>query len=151
MALHFGMALCPWDVLGGGQFKTARQLEAAENSNQGSRSGVSAALERVVSGHGINSVQQIALAYIMQKARNVFPVVGGRMVEHLHDNIGALSIYLTDEQIRYLDSIKDFDLGFPLNFIGDDPKEIGTQPRMMEILTGAKIAWQKSPKPIGHD
>jgi aryl-alcohol dehydrogenase-like predicted oxidoreductase len=159
MARHFGMALCPWDVLGGGQFQSARQLEAREKSNQGSRSSVqseearkvSAALERVASEHGIDSVQQIALAYVMQKARNVFPIVGGRKVEHLYDNIRALSIRLTDEQIRYLDGIRDFDLGFPLNFIGDDPKEVGTQPQLMEILTGAKIAWQKSPKPIGQD
>ncbi|KAI7970801.1 hypothetical protein EIK77_007981 [Talaromyces pinophilus] len=159
MARHFGMALCPWDVLGGGQFQTARQLEVRDKSTQGSRSSaqseearhISAALEKVASDHGIDSIQQIALAYVMQKARNVFPIVGGRKVEHLHDNIGALSIRLTDEQIQYLDSVKDFDLGFPLNFIGDDPKEVGSQPQLFENLTGAKIAWQKSPKPIGHD
>jgi aryl-alcohol dehydrogenase-like predicted oxidoreductase len=27
MARHFGMAICPWDVAGGGRFKTKRMIE----------------------------------------------------------------------------------------------------------------------------
>lgn len=159
MARHFGMALCPWDVLATGQFKTQRQLETRDKSSQPSRNSVqsdearriSAALEKVASEHGTDSIQQIALAYVMQKARNVFPIVGGRKIEHLQDNIGALSIRLTDEQVKYLEDITHLDIGFPLNFIGDDPKEGGTRTPLFESLTGAKIAWQKAPKPIGHD
>ncbi|KAL2865379.1 NADP-dependent oxidoreductase domain-containing protein [Aspergillus lucknowensis] len=159
MARHFGMALCPWDVLGGGQLQTTKQLEERAKLNEGGRSSnqseeakqVSAALEKIASEHGIESIQQIALAYVMQKARNVFPIVGGRKVEHLHDNIRALSLHLTDEQMALIESIKEFDLGFPLNFIGDDPRETGGRPPLMEALAGAKISWQKAPKPIGHD
>jgi aryl-alcohol dehydrogenase-like predicted oxidoreductase len=158
MARHFGMALCPWDVLGGGHLQTAKQLEARQKSNDGGRSSsqneearkVSAALEKVAFEHGTDSIQQIALAYVLQKARNVFPLIGGRKIEHLHDNIKALSIHLTDEQIEYIESIRKFDIGFPLNFIGDDPKEAGSQAPIMEVLTGAKIAWQNAPKAIGH-
>jgi aryl-alcohol dehydrogenase-like predicted oxidoreductase len=59
----------------------------------------------------------VALAYVMQKAPYVFPIVGGRKVEQLLGNIEALSISLTREQIAFLESTVDFDIGFPLNFI----------------------------------
>ena len=50
---------------------------------------------------------------------DVFPIIGGRRVEHLKDNIRALSIKLTDEQIQYLEAVKPFDLGFPSNLLSD--------------------------------
>lgn len=86
---------------------------------------MSEALAKVASEHGIESVTAIALAYVMFKAAKVFPIVGGRKVEHLKDNIQALSIKLTDQQIEYLESIKPFDLGFPHNFIPADPNITG--------------------------
>lgn len=86
---------------------------------------MSEALQKVAKEHNIESVTAIALAYVMSKAANVFPVIGGRTVEHLKDNIQALSIKLTDKQIEYLESIKPFDLGFPHNFIGADPNIVG--------------------------
>jgi hypothetical protein len=59
----------------------------------------------------------VAIAYVMQKTPFVFPLVGGRKVENLKDNIEALDISLSDEQIAYLESIIPFDLGFPSNVI----------------------------------
>lgn len=55
----------------------------------------------------------VAIAYVMQKAPYVFPIIGGRKVEHLHQNIGSLDVALTPEHIQYLESILPFDLGFP--------------------------------------
>ena len=55
----------------------------------------------------------VAIAYTMHKAPYVFPIIGGRKVEHLHSNIEALSIKLTKEQMAYLEGILPFDLGFP--------------------------------------
>lgn len=49
----------------------------------------------------------------MQKTPYVFPIVGGRKIEHLLANIEALEIVLTDEQITYLESVASFDPGFP--------------------------------------
>lgn len=54
----------------------------------------------------------------MAKAPNVFPIVGGRKIEHLQGNIKALGIKLTDKQIEYLESIVPFEPGFPNNFVG---------------------------------
>jgi hypothetical protein len=85
----------------------------------------------------------------MQKANYVFPIVGGRKVEHLHDNIKALSIHLTDKQIEYLESVRPFDIGFPMNFVGDDPRATGQSGPLVNSV--AKIDWQRIGKPIGHD
>jgi Predicted oxidoreductases (related to aryl-alcohol dehydrogenases) len=41
----------------------------------------------VVSEHGIGSITSIVLAYVISKAGNMFPLIGGRKVEHLKDNI----------------------------------------------------------------
>ena len=49
----------------------------------------------------------------MQKTPYVFPIVGGRKVEHLVANLEALDLTLEDEHIKYLESILPFDFGFP--------------------------------------
>ncbi|KAK9311313.1 hypothetical protein V1522DRAFT_440077 [Lipomyces starkeyi] len=96
MARHFGMALAPWDVLGGGKFQTKNAIEDHKKKGEGLRSLIgqtedevkmSEALSKVASEHGIESVTAIALAYVLSKAPNMYPIVGGRKVEHLRDNI----------------------------------------------------------------
>jgi len=53
----------------------------------------------------------------MQKTTYVFPIIGGRKVEHLLANVEALSIVLTDEHIKYIESVVEFDPGFPNTMI----------------------------------
>ncbi|KAI4762490.1 putative aryl-alcohol dehydrogenase Aad14 [Aureobasidium sp. EXF-3400] len=160
MARHFGMALAPWDVLGGGRFQSKAALEERKKNNEGIRSlmggpeqtdeelKMSAALEEVANEHNV-TLTAVALAYVMSKTTNVFPLVGGRKVEHLHDNIKALSIKLSDEQIKKLEDVKPLDIGFPNNFIGENPA-ISGQPNFL-LGASASIAWQKLAKPIGHE
>jgi aryl-alcohol dehydrogenase-like predicted oxidoreductase len=62
-------------------------------------------------------VLKVAIAYVMQKAPYVFPVIGGRKVEHLMANLEALDITLTDDHIRELESVVELDLGFPAKYI----------------------------------
>ncbi|CAD0100790.1 unnamed protein product [Aureobasidium mustum] len=160
MARHFGMALAPWDVLGGGRFQTKAAIEERKKKNEGIRSlmggpeqsedeaKMSAALEEVANEHNV-TITAVALAYVMSKTINVFPLVGGRKVEHLHDNIKALTIKLSDAQIKKLEDVRPFDIGFPNNFIGENPA-ISGQPNFL-LGASASIAWQKLAKPIGHE
>lgn len=53
----------------------------------------------------------------MQKTPNVFPIIGGRKIEHLLANVEALKITLTPEHIKQLESTIPFDIGFPYNII----------------------------------
>lgn len=160
MARHFGMALAPWGVLGGGRFQTKKALEERKAKGEGLRNifgdsqteedvKISEALAEVAAEHGVESVTAVALAYVMAKAPNVFPIVGGRKVEQLNDNILALNIKLTPEQIEYLESVKPFDLGFPTTMIGSDPHVTGV-PGSLLGGTG-KYAFVRAPKPIGVD
>jgi len=133
MARYFGLALCPWDAVGGGRFQTKKAVEERRAAGELLRGKeqtedqvkMSEALAKVAAEHGIESVTAIALAYVMAKAPHVFPIVGGRKVEHLHDNIQALSIKLTDEQIKFLESVHPFEIGFPNSFMGEDPNVTG--------------------------
>ena len=78
---------------------------------------VCTALEEVAKQVGAKSVQAVAIAYVMQKTPYVFPILGGRKVEHLEANIEALDVALSDEQVKYIESVLPFDRGFPHNFI----------------------------------
>ncbi|CAD6643896.1 XXYS1_4_G0011720.mRNA.1.CDS.1 [Saccharomyces cerevisiae] len=152
MARHFGMALAPWDVMGGGRFQSKRAMEERKKNGEGLRTFVggpeqtelevkiSEALTKIAEEHGTESVTAIAIAYVRSKAKNVFPLVGGRKIEHLKQNIEALSIKLTPEQIKYLESIVPFDVGFPTNFIGDDPA-VTKKPAFLTEMS-AKISFE---------
>lgn len=59
----------------------------------------------------------VAIAYVMQKTPFVFPIIGGRKVEQLDDNIEALSIALSEEQVKYLEGILPFQPGFPHSIV----------------------------------
>lgn len=50
-----------------------------------------------------------------EQTTNVFPIVGGRKVEHLMENIQALKIKLSTEQIQKLEAVTNFEPGFPNN------------------------------------
>jgi aryl-alcohol dehydrogenase-like predicted oxidoreductase len=162
MCRHYGMAIAPWDVLGGGKFQSKKALEQRKKEGDGMRSimgdrnqgqteeeeRVSAALAKVGEEHGIESVTAVALAYILLKAPYVFPIIGGRKIEHLKDNIQALSLKLTDAQIEFLDKVKPITPEFPGNFTGENPSVTGKTPGLQVAV--APIAWVKGPVAIGH-
>ena len=78
---------------------------------------MSRALEKVAKEVGTDHITAVAIAYLMQKTPYVFPIIGGRKVEHLNANIEALKISLSKEQIEYLEDIIPFNPGFPTTMI----------------------------------
>ncbi|KZV97479.1 arylalcohol dehydrogenase [Exidia glandulosa HHB12029] len=131
MARQWGMALAPWNVLAAGKLRTDAEEERRRTSGEGGRDTYGAgwertpeqrkvcqALEQVAKEVGGYSITAVAIAYLMHKTPYVFPIVGGRKVEHLMDNIDALKISLTPEQIKFIEGIVPFDLGFPHSIIG---------------------------------
>ncbi|KAJ7501734.1 Aldo/keto reductase [Mycena galericulata] len=139
MARAHGLALAPWDVLGGGKFRTDAEEEQRRVTGEKGRTTwgpdwernekekkVSHALEKVAGEVGSKSITAVAIAYVMQKVPYCFPIIGGRKVEHLLANIEALDIALSKEQIEFLESAIPFDPGFPSWMIGD-----GSKPNML--------------------
>ncbi|RYP58449.1 hypothetical protein DL769_008940 [Monosporascus sp. CRB-8-3] len=116
MARAEGMALAPWSSLGGGNFRTAEQLEQkkegrnVEPGENGIK--VSKALEAVAKRRH-TAITSIAQAYVTSKAPHVFPIVGGRSVEHPKANIEAPTIKPSDVEIEQIENAVPFDPGFP--------------------------------------
>lgn len=124
MARAEGMGLAPWGALGGGKFKTDEQRRAQQAQKVPGRATkvterdiqVSRALEAIARRKN-TLLTSVAQAYVLHKAPYVFPIVGGRTVDHLRGNIEALSLALDPSDIREIEDAAPFDIGFPLNFL----------------------------------
>ncbi|KAI1116526.1 putative norsolorinic acid reductase [Nemania sp. NC0429] len=122
MCRHEGMAIQAFGVLGGGMFKPpgTGPTEGGRNVPPpllvGREEQVSAVLHRVAQRHGV-PLTSVALAYALHKTPYLFPIVGGRKVEHLKANIEALRLELTQEDIDTIDQGYDFDIGFPHSLV----------------------------------
>jgi len=156
MCRHEGMALTLFGVLASGHIRSDEDEERRRKTGEKGRTvmgpwertadekKVCDALEVVAKQVGAKNITAVAIAYTMHKAPYVFPIIGGRKVEHLHDNIEALSISLTTEQMSYLDNILPFDKGFPSSLIGEYAG--GVHPRL--LASEANFDLQPTTPPI---
>ena len=145
MARHLGLALAPWDVLARGKIRTDAEEDARRQTGERGRDlwgqgwernenekKMAVALEAIATEVGAKSIQAgvfdwmssvvlrakpliVAIAYVLQRTPYVFPIIGGRKIEHLHANIEALEVVLTKEHIKQIESVVPFDYGFPHN------------------------------------
>jgi len=157
-----GMALLPYGALGQGRFQTEAGFKEREKNNPGRKnkpSQLEKAVSKVMEGlaeEKSTQITSIAMAYVMQKAPYVFPLVGGRKVEHIKGNIDALKVNLTEEDIAKIDNAYHFDPGFPHTFLsgslfgdeGDTP-EIPHGPGDVWLTNVmGTFDWVEEPKPI---
>ncbi|KAG2172937.1 hypothetical protein INT44_004678 [Umbelopsis vinacea] len=119
-----GMGVVSSRALGSGRFYTEEGYKEREISNSGHRGrpqterekAVSRALKNVANAHG-TILTSVALAYVRQKAPYVIPVVDGSTLDPLKDNIAALSLYLTKDEIKKIENAYEFDPGYPNTFL----------------------------------
>jgi aryl-alcohol dehydrogenase-like predicted oxidoreductase len=144
------MGLAPWGALGGGKFKTdeqrnstaGRKVEATEREIK-----ISRALEAVAKRKG-TIITSVAQAYVTHKAPYVFPIIGGRTVDHLKGNIQALTLELDDEDIREIEAADSFDLGFPVNFLWGGDKYPENPGKVWLLGMGGHYDYVPQQKPI---
>lgn len=156
-----GMALCPYGVLNQGRFQTEAGFKEREKHNPGRKfiptsehdKKVSRVLEDVAQTKGVELLH-VALAYVMHKAPYVFPIVGGRKVDHLRGSIGGLSVSLAEEEIEMIESAYPFDYGFPHTFLSGSMFDHST-PKMADspgdvwLTKGlGTFDWVEYPRPI---
>lgn len=146
-----GLALAPWGALGRGQLVSSTpcsdmllfcllsyvarltpKQKLPEEFNHPDRDGrkggpqpeksirIALKLDELAKKKG-TVITSIALAYVRHKAPYVFPIVGGRKVSHLKDNIEGLGIELTDEEISEIEGVEPFDPGFPYSMLFPQP------------------------------
>ena len=158
-----GMALLPYGTLGQGRFQTEAGFKERERSNPGRQGRKPSKIEQAVSkvmedlaSAKKTAITSIAMAYVMQKAPYVFPLVGGRKVDHIKGNIDALNVDLTEGDVAKIDAAYEFAPGFPHTFLSgtlfgaeDDTQEgpQGPQDVWLTNILGT-FDWVEGPKPI---
>lgn len=161
MCRQQGMALCPYGVLGQGRFQTEQGYKEREKHNEGRNfiplsahdKQVSKVLEEVATAKGVELLQ-VALAYVMQKVPYVFPIVGQRKVEHLKGSIAGLSVSLTEDEIKKVESGYEFDHGFPHTFLSGSlfdqstPKQVQGPGDVWLTKGGGTFDWVEESKAI---
>jgi len=63
------------------------------------------------------SPAQVALRWLLQRPVPSIPILGGRKVEQIEDNLKSVEFSLSPEQMNRLDAVSAIDLGFPHKFL----------------------------------
>ncbi|KAI0672354.1 Aldo/keto reductase [Trametes maxima] len=115
MAREEGMALAPWNVLAGGKVRTDEEEERRRQTGEKGRTIIQSDWERNENEKEVCK----ALEKIAREVNAKSIQAGCRKVEQLQDNIAALEVALSEEQVKYLENVLPFDPGFPHTMIGD--------------------------------
>lgn len=127
MGQALGLGIVAWSPLGGGMLTGKyRRGEAgraqgfggrvfqAENSAQ--RTAILDEVIRVADEIGV-SPGQVAIAWVA--AKGSLPIIGPRTVAQLADNLGAVKVKLTPEQVARLDKVSAIAPVFPYTLLGN--------------------------------
>lgn len=74
---------------------------------------------------------QVALNWLKQKAGDIIPIIAGRTLEQIEQNLGYLEFKLDQEYLERLDDVSEIELGFPHEFIASNP--------LQEALFGNRV------------
>ncbi|USW49466.1 Putative NADP-dependent oxidoreductase domain-containing protein [Septoria linicola] len=147
-----GMGLAPWGALGRGQLKTSEEYNdpSREGRKMGPHNEKYARIAdklKAIADKKNTIITSIALAYVMHKAPYVFPIVGGRKIDHLKGNIEGLGVELTQEEIDEIEDAEPFDVGFPQSFLFTGGKPYRTRYTTKDIpLVTTVTAIETPPK-----
>jgi aryl-alcohol dehydrogenase-like predicted oxidoreductase len=133
MALEMGMGVSPWAPLGQGMLTgkyTRADLVPGDMSDISSRKAINAVTGKLTEKNlDIAEVvvevakevgctpAQLAVAWTLANPAVCSPVVGVRTPDQLEDNLGALDVELTPEQLKRLDEVSAVPKVFPLDVL----------------------------------
>lgn len=132
MACTLGLGVIPWSPLGSGvlsgkysradieQHKAGVEVDISTRKGlaiyQGALTEHNLAIAEVVKDVAAEigkTPSQVALAWTLLDEAVTSPIIGARTVAQLEDNLGALTVQLSDEQCARLNDISAIDPGFP--------------------------------------
>lgn len=131
MAQATGMGVCPWSPLGGGVL-TGKYSRAdldpmgevssrkAQNLASGRLTAQNLDIAQVVSQVADElgrSAAQVALAWLLTRPGVCSPVLGARTPDQLEDNLGALTIELSADQLERLNTVSAVPQVFPMTVL----------------------------------
>ncbi|KAM5358380.1 hypothetical protein ACJZ2D_015333 [Fusarium nematophilum] len=153
-----GMAIVPWNALGGGHILSSAQRQERENNPEAFKGkpepnvALSDTLEAIAKEKG-TTIQAVTIAYLFHQSPYVFPIVGVNTAAHIKALPDAVRVRLTREDIDAIHEASPYDPGFPMSFLFGY-----TAPRKYDLsLTPADIdqynmwAWfDAPPKPLPY-
>ncbi|KAA0085241.1 aldo/keto reductase [Mycolicibacterium sp. P9-64] len=125
MAGEFGLGITPWSPLGGGALsgKYTRANAGQQEADRGAllelddkTYDVVDELEIIAKVHD-TSVASVALAWVHAKPGVTSIIIGARRMSQFEENIRALDVTLTAEELARLDAITAPTLGFPQSML----------------------------------
>jgi aryl-alcohol dehydrogenase-like predicted oxidoreductase len=126
MARALDIAVTPWSVLGAGVL-TGKYNQDPKATGRVARWGAAerdlaiAAEVRAVAEELGCSASQVAIAWGLAQQQPhtapIIPILGATKPHQLEDNLGALAISLSADQLARLDKVSAIDLGFPHEFL----------------------------------
>lgn len=132
MAKSLGMTITAWSPLAGGvlsgKYQGGSQAQEARYNNDmmkhmqatGERTDRIVAAVKQVSQQTGRSPAQIAIAWLLHRDQPIIPIIGTRKMAQLQDNLAALEVKLTADQLQLLDRASAIPLGFPHEFYGNE-------------------------------
>jgi len=123
MAGSLGLTLTPWGMLEGGAL-TGKYLDEDDAPRRydgvGPRANALAREVIAVAEEVGATPAQVAIAWVRAQPWHTVPIVGARSAAQLRDNLGALEVELTEDQIARLSAATEFRMGFPREFLESD-------------------------------
>jgi aryl-alcohol dehydrogenase-like predicted oxidoreductase len=130
MANALGITVTPWAPLGGGVLtgKYSRGSATPEDTKRAAGNErrlsernreIAKTVDAIADELGKSSAQ-VAINWVRQRGPDVVPIVGARKVSQLKDVLGCLDFTLGEEQLARLDTVSRIELGFPMQFLGND-------------------------------
>ena len=140
MARALDLAVTPWSVLGAGVL-TGKYSRGNQPEDGRALAGAATRERNLEIAESVVSIadeigctpSQVAITWARQQDGVVIPLIGARNLPQLADNLGALEVRLTDDQLATLDEVSQVDLGFPHNFVSD--------PNILDIVSGG--SWER--------
>jgi aryl-alcohol dehydrogenase-like predicted oxidoreductase len=126
-ALELGLGVTPWSPLRSGMLTGKYTRESVKTANPGRGAFVTRAFTEnafkvldvltTVAREADTTVARAALAWVVQRPGVASTIIGARTMAQLEDNLGALEVKLTAEQIGTLDEVSRPALNFPHDFL----------------------------------
>ncbi|MFW9928164.1 MAG: aldo/keto reductase [Candidatus Thorarchaeota archaeon] len=114
------LAMIPWSVLGSGLFtgKYTREKGQGRLKTISDRNlEISKKVDEIADELNCKS-SQVAINWVKNQDQQIIPIIGATKETHIDEAINALEIRLTEGQMKRIDEIVNFDIGFPQNFLG---------------------------------
>jgi len=128
MARALGLTFTSWGMLEGGAL-TGKYLEEGDEPRRydgvGPKTNAMAREVVAVAAELGATPAQVAIAWVRAQPWHTVPIVGARSETQLRENLGALDIELSGEQLARLGAASDFRAGFPRDFLeSEDVREL---------------------------